>query len=63
MDELGRQLGRPTVVPAPAFALRMVLGEISGDTVGSQRAVPTRLRETGFAWVHDRIVSAVATIV
>jgi uncharacterized protein (TIGR01777 family) len=63
MDELGRQLGRPTVVPAPAFALRMVLGEISGDTVGSQRAVPTRLRETGFAWVHDTIVSAVATIV
>ena len=62
VDEIGRQLGRPTVVPAPGFALRAVLGEVAGEVTGSQRVVPTRLRENGFEWVHDSISSAVATI-
>ncbi len=61
-DEIGRQLGRPTVVPAPAFALRAVLGEFAGEVTGSQRVVPSRLRENGFDWVHDSIADAVATI-
>ena len=63
VDEIGRQLGRPTVLPAPGFALRAVLGEFAGEVTGSQRVVPTRLRDTGFEWVHDSISSAVATIV
>jgi uncharacterized protein (TIGR01777 family) len=63
VDEIGRQLGRPTVLPAPSFALRAVLGEFSGEVTGSQRVVPTRLRESGFEWVHGTIASAVATIV
>jgi uncharacterized protein (TIGR01777 family) len=62
VNEIGRQLGRPTVVPAPGFALRAVLGEVAGEVTGSQRVVPTRLRENGFEWVHDSISSAVATI-
>jgi len=40
-----------------------VLGEFAGEVTGSQRVVPTRLRDTGFEWVHDSISSAVATIV
>ena len=62
VDEIGRQLGRPTVVPAPGFALRAVLGEFAGEVTGSQRVVATRLRETGFEWVHGSISSAVAAI-
>lgn len=62
-DEIGRQLGRPTVLPAPSFALRAVLGEFSGEVTGSQRVVPTRLRDLGFEWVHGKISGAVATIV
>jgi uncharacterized protein (TIGR01777 family) len=63
VEEIGRQLGRPTVLPAPAFALRAVLGEFSGEVTGSRRVVPTRLRESGFDWVHGTISSAVATLV
>jgi uncharacterized protein (TIGR01777 family) len=63
VQEIGRQLGRPTVVPAPAFALRAVLGEFSGEVTASRRVIPTRLRESGFEWVHGTISSAVATIV
>ena len=61
--ELGRQLGRPSVVPAPAFALRAVLGEFAGSVTGSQRVVSSRLRENGFDWVNATIASAVASIV
>jgi uncharacterized protein (TIGR01777 family) len=62
VDEIGRQLGRPTVVPAPAFALRAALGEFSGSVTASQRVVPTRLRDSGFEWVHGTIAGAVASI-
>lgn len=62
VDEIGRQLGRPTVLPAPAFALRAVLGEFAGEVTGSQRVVPSRLRENGFEWVHDSISGAVSSI-
>lgn len=63
VEEIGRQLGRPTVLPAPAFALRAVLGEFSAEVTGSQRVLPVRLQESGFTWVHDTLASAVATIV
>jgi len=46
--EMGRQLHRPTVLPAPEFALRLVVGEMAGDIVASQRAVPKRLQDSGF---------------
>ena len=62
-DEIGRQLGRPTAVPTPAFALRAALGEFASEVTGSRRVVPVRLRESGFTWVQDSISSAVATIV
>jgi uncharacterized protein len=61
--EVARQLGRPSVVPAPSFALRAVLGEFSSSVTASQRVVPARLQESGFDWVHDTIAGAVATIV
>lgn len=45
---LGRELHRPAILPAPAFILRAVLGELSGLLLGGQRALPTRAQEAGF---------------
>lgn len=46
---LGRALGRPAWLPAPAFALRLVLGEMADVLLlGGQRAVPARALELGF---------------
>lgn len=44
-----RRLKRPAVIPAPAFVLRLVLGQVA-DTLllSSKRVVPKRLREAGF---------------
>ncbi|KGN33152.1 NAD-dependent epimerase [Knoellia sinensis KCTC 19936] len=57
--EMGRQLHRPTVVPAPQFALRAVVGEMAGDIVSSQRALPRRLLDSGFEFEHATLSDAV----
>ncbi|KGN38900.1 TIGR01777 family oxidoreductase [Knoellia aerolata] len=57
--EMGRQLRRPTWLPAPTFALRLVVGEMAGDIVASQRALPNRLRDSGFEHHHPTLPDAV----
>jgi uncharacterized protein len=46
--QLGRVLHRPSFAPAPAFVLRLVLGEKAVIVLGGQRALPTRLLELGY---------------
>lgn len=41
-------LHRPAILPAPAFALKLVLGDFSSALLGSQRAVPNALEADGF---------------
>jgi uncharacterized protein (TIGR01777 family) len=49
--EMGRQLHRPTVLPVPAFALTLALGEFGrSSVVGGQRALPVRLQESGYSF-------------
>jgi hypothetical protein len=55
---LGEQLKRPAVLPAPTIALRVALGEMAGDILGSQRALPTVLTEAGFTWEHEDLEAA-----
>jgi len=56
---LGAALGRPTVLPVPAWALRLLYGEMAQETIlTSQRALPRRLLESGFHFQHDLIESA-----
>jgi len=43
-----RLMHRPAVVPVPAVALRLLLGEFAGDVLGGQRAVPAALTAAGF---------------
>jgi len=46
---LGRVLGRPTIAPVPAFALRLALGEMADAALlASPRVRPRRLEETGY---------------
>ncbi|MEU7579232.1 TIGR01777 family oxidoreductase [Streptomyces sp. NPDC041068] len=56
---MGRVLRRPTLLPAPSPALRVVLGEMAGDVLGSQRVLPTRLLESGFAFAFPGIDEAI----
>lgn len=46
---LGRVLGRPAFVPAPAFALRLLLGDMADEMLlASQRVRPLALERAGF---------------
>ncbi|BCG26944.1 NAD-dependent dehydratase [Pseudomonas tohonis] len=59
---LGRALGRPAFLPAPAFALRLLLGEMSILLLGGQRALPTRLLEAGFTFRFTDLDTALADV-
>lgn len=59
---LGRALHRPAILPAPAFVLRVVLGELSGLLLGGQRALPVRLEEAGFAFRFTDLDAALEDI-
>lgn len=54
---LGAALHRPTVLPAPAFALRLALGEFAGQTLASQRVVPQVLQDNGFEFRHPDVAA------
>lgn len=56
---LGRVLGRPTLVPLPAFAARLALGEMADELLlASQRVVPARLQACGYAFRHPTLEGA-----
>lgn len=55
---VGRVLRRPALLPAPAFALRVLLGELATVVLDGQRAVPKRLQELGFAFRYPEIEGA-----
>ncbi len=58
--ELGQQLGRPTVVPAPALALKAMLGQRADVMLASQRVVPRRLEQLGFEFRFAELNHALA---
>lgn len=58
-DALGHALGRPTVLPVPAFALRAALGELAQEALLSGANVrPRRLEVAGYKFEYPRIEDA-----
>ncbi len=60
---LGAALRRPTWFAAPAFALKMVFGEMADETMfTSFRVLPKRLEETGFRFEHPELKAALTQL-
>jgi uncharacterized protein (TIGR01777 family) len=56
---LGRVLGRPTVAPAPAFALRLAFGEMADAALlASTRVKPERLIASGYRFRFPNLEGA-----
>jgi uncharacterized protein (TIGR01777 family) len=55
---LGRIMRRPSFMPAPAFALRGVMGEMATLVLDGQRAKPRRLLDAGFEFEYPEIEAA-----
>lgn len=60
---LGEVLGRPSLLRAPGFALRLALGEMADVVLEGQRAVPGRLEEAGFAFEFPDVRGALRDLV
>ena len=59
---LGQALHRPALAPAPAFALRLVLGEFAETLLGSQRVLPERAEALGYAFRFPQLAPALRAI-
>ncbi len=59
---LARALGRPAVFGLPSAALRVALGEVASELLGSARVVPARLDEAGFRFVHPDVATALGAL-
>ena len=59
---LGRALHRPTVIPVPAFALRLALGELSAALLTGQRVLPQHAEQLGFQFQYAKLDAALASL-
>ena len=58
-----RALHRPSFMPAPAFALRLALGEMAGAMIlNGQRVLPRLAQQSGFTFRYESIDAALAEI-
>jgi uncharacterized protein (TIGR01777 family) len=64
ISELGRQLHRPTLIPIPAFALKLAFREGAQELLlCSQKMSAKRLIETGFEFQHPTLEQACRWVV
>ena len=62
-DAIGRALRRPSILPAPAFALRLALGEMADAMIlNGQRVLPALAQSRGFKFRYETIDDALRAI-
>jgi uncharacterized protein len=60
---LAKTLHRPALFPAPAFALRLALGEMADALLlASQRVKPSRLEQAGYRFAQPELAAALAEV-
>jgi len=55
---IGAVMHRPAIIPTPAFAIRLLFGEMAITVLEGQRVVPERLEKEGFVFNFPRIEEA-----
>lgn len=60
---LARALKRPAFFPAPAFALRAVLGGFSTEILGSKKVIPKVLQDNDFEFDYPHLLAALTELV
>jgi uncharacterized protein (TIGR01777 family) len=66
MEDFGKVLAsvihRPFWLPTPAFALKLLLGEMSTLILDGQRAVPARLLASGYSYAYPDLLPALENL-
>ncbi|MFW6198355.1 MAG: TIGR01777 family oxidoreductase [Acidobacteriota bacterium] len=60
--ELGRVLRRPAFLPAPALALRIVLGGFASELLSSRRVLPEHTLRTGYSFRFPELADALEDV-
>lgn len=60
---LGEAVHRPTVLPMPTFALRMMLGEGARILLEGQRVLPRRTQDEGYRFAFETLSDALPALV
>lgn len=59
---LGRVLNRPTVLPVPAFAVRILFGEMASVILEGTKMMPAKLMENGFLFQYPDLEGALRNL-
>lgn len=63
-QQVGEAIGKKLLlIPAPAFAMRLGMGEMADTVLGSSKVLPKRTLESGFEFAHPNLVGAVKDVV
>jgi len=60
---LGKALHRPTILPIPEFALRIMYGEAASVLTGSKEVYPRKILDAGYTFIYSNIEDALSQIV
>jgi len=55
---VGNALSRPSFLPAPAFAVKLLLGEAATIVLDGQKVLPKKAQELGFTFRHPEVQGA-----
>ncbi|MBX3052196.1 MAG: TIGR01777 family oxidoreductase [Caldilineaceae bacterium] len=61
-QKLGKAMGRPALLPVPAFVFKILFGEMSTVLLDGQRAVPQALDAAGFGFSYPEATAATRDI-
>lgn len=59
---LGKVMGRPSWLPVPSFAMKLLVGEVSFVLLKGQFAYPKRLEEMGFTFTYPTLEPALRNV-
>jgi len=59
---LGHVMGRPTVLPVPGAAVRLLYGEMAEIVTTGQRAIPVKLGQLGYTFRHPELEAALTAV-
>jgi uncharacterized protein (TIGR01777 family) len=59
---IGKVLHRPAIIPAPAFMINLIMGELGSVILKGQRVVPKKLLDEGFSFDYPDVTTALTNL-
>jgi NAD dependent epimerase/dehydratase family enzyme len=59
---IGKVLGRPSLLPTPAFAVRLAVGELASVVLSSQRVIPAKALLLGYRFRFPELEGALRDV-